>query len=309
MAGLAAVARRAGAHARGDGRRGALAVAAFLAGFGTGLRSQVALADGPADRADDRCDCEKGARPLFRRRVVRLGVSALACSPGSFRSSSSAADWRAYWHALFNQGAEDLTGIEMLWTTPTLHQLGAGARARVRGAVGPAGRRRRSSSRSRSPALFGCCPACRADRCWLSPSRSCRTCVFDLLFQETVTTRYALPLVVPIAYLAVRGLAAIGDAGRLRPSRSSCRCAGAVQRAHRRHVARGVRGAGGAGVPAARRHARRERRQTPSARARAGDASARRDGSAAADRVDGRRPAGLAAAICRRRRSTSGSSS
>ena len=30
--------------------------------------------------------------------------------------------------------------------------------------------------------------------------------IFHLLFQETVTTRYALPLVVPIAYLASRGL-------------------------------------------------------------------------------------------------------
>src|SRR5439155_10653832 len=30
--------------------------------------------------------------------------------------------------------------------------------------------------------------------------------LFDLLFQEAVTTRYALPLVVPVAYLAVRGL-------------------------------------------------------------------------------------------------------
>jgi hypothetical protein len=29
--------------------------------------------------------------------------------------------------------------------------------------------------------------------------------VFDLLFQETITTRYALPLVIPVAYLAVRG--------------------------------------------------------------------------------------------------------
>src|SRR5205807_385700 len=29
--------------------------------------------------------------------------------------------------------------------------------------------------------------------------------VFDLLFQEAITTRYALPLVIPIAYLAVRG--------------------------------------------------------------------------------------------------------
>ena len=33
--------------------------------------------------------------------------------------------------------------------------------------------------------------------------------VFDLLFQETITTRYALPLVVPVAYLAVRGASLI----------------------------------------------------------------------------------------------------
>src|SRR5438477_3698270 len=36
--------------------------------------------------------------------------------------------------------------------------------------------------------------------------------VFDLLFQETVTTRYALPLVVPLAYLAVRGASLLGTA-------------------------------------------------------------------------------------------------
>jgi hypothetical protein len=32
--------------------------------------------------------------------------------------------------------------------------------------------------------------------------------VFDVLFQETFTTRYALPLVVPVAYLALRAVAA-----------------------------------------------------------------------------------------------------
>ena len=36
--------------------------------------------------------------------------------------------------------------------------------------------------------------------------------VFDLLFQETVTARYALPLVVPVAYLAVRGASLLGAA-------------------------------------------------------------------------------------------------
>src|SRR5205807_2491205 len=34
--------------------------------------------------------------------------------------------------------------------------------------------------------------------------------VFDLLFQESVTTRYALPLVVPMAFLAACGLFVAG---------------------------------------------------------------------------------------------------
>src|SRR6185436_3036356 len=29
----------------------------------------------------------------------------------------------AYWRALFNQGAEDLTGIQMLWTRPNIRTL------------------------------------------------------------------------------------------------------------------------------------------------------------------------------------------
>ncbi len=33
--------------------------------------------------------------------------------------------------------------------------------------------------------------------------------IFDLLFQETITTRYALPLVIPMAFLAVRGAAVL----------------------------------------------------------------------------------------------------
>ena len=37
--------------------------------------------------------------------------------------------------------------------------------------------------------------------------------VFDLLFQETITTRYALPLVVPVGYLAMRGASVLPRSG------------------------------------------------------------------------------------------------
>ena len=45
--------------------------------------------------------------------------------------------------------------------------------------------------------------------------------VFDVMFQETFTTRYALPLVVPVAYLATRALAA---APRTRRDHDDCGC-------------------------------------------------------------------------------------
>jgi hypothetical protein len=41
---------------------------------------------------------------------------------------------------------------------------------------------------------------------WMLVLVSAPYCLFHLGFQETVTTRYALPLVPPVAYLAVRGL-------------------------------------------------------------------------------------------------------
>ena len=77
--------------------------------------------------------------------------------------------------------------------------------------------------------------------------------VFDLLFQETFTSRYALPLVVPIAYLARRGAA--HAAVRQPASRSLSRSRCSTRHVGGTSVAAYCR-AEGAGVPAARRHAR-----------------------------------------------------
>ena len=109
----------------------------------------------------------------------------------------------AYWRAFFSQGAEDLSGIQMLWTTPNVRTLVdalyysliapwavwwiaavvlvfaiAGAAALVR---------RHPAALVVLAAAFG------------------PYFVFDLLFQETFTGRYALPLVIPVAFLAVSG--------------------------------------------------------------------------------------------------------
>ena len=93
--------------------------------------------------------------------------------------------------------------------------------------------------------------------------------IFDMLFQETVTTRYALPLVVPVAFAggdrARRGDAPLGSLGRRWPR---CRRA---RRSAQPTLDR-LRERGRAGLPDAGRHARRDRRDSEPPVA--GDASA-----------------------------------
>jgi hypothetical protein len=109
----------------------------------------------------------------------------------------------AYWRALSSQGAEDLTGVRMLSLAPTVRNL---ADDLYYAFVAPW---------AAWPiaavvlvfALLGAAALLRRDR------RAFFTIavafgpyfLFDLLFQEFVTGRYALPLVIPIAYLAVAG--------------------------------------------------------------------------------------------------------
>ena len=114
---------------------------------------------------------------------------------------------RAYWRALFSQGAEDFSGVRMLWTNPTPRQLidalyyafvspwavrWLAAVVLALGAVGAAALWRRDRRALTIVAVsFG------------------PYLLFDLVFQESVTSRYALPLIVPFAYLASVGARAI----------------------------------------------------------------------------------------------------
>ena len=179
---------------------GGLTVAAFLAAFAAGIRSQVVWL----------------TMPLLVLAVLRL--PAVDRSRGAVRASVAyvvgGLAWAipllvvsggpvAYLKVFYSQGAEDLTGVGMLATTPTLRQL---AKALQYAFLAPwgawpiatvalllaAGGLAYMMMRSRGALLtlavaFG------------------PYLLFDLLFQETITTRYALPLVVPVGYLAVRG--------------------------------------------------------------------------------------------------------
>jgi len=176
-----------------------LGAASFLAAFGTGLRSQVAWLTVPLlalsvarwPRAE-RGPAAATSIAAFVLGGLLWGIPLVVLTGGP----------RAYWHAVFDQGAEDLAGIQMLSTTPTVRQLGL---ALQNAFVAPW---------VSAPmgilviviALLGALRLLRGARPALMTLAAAFVpyFVFDLLFQETVTTRYALPLVPPMAYLAVR---------------------------------------------------------------------------------------------------------
>ena len=110
----------------------------------------------------------------------------------------------AYWHALFDQGAEDLGNIQMLWTRHGARDVSdalyyafvapwaAWPVAAVALTAACAGLARLATRQRRTLVLLTV-----AFLPYL---------IFDLLFQESFTSRYALPLIVPMAYLVVAGL-------------------------------------------------------------------------------------------------------
>jgi hypothetical protein len=182
-----------------------LVLAALCAGLATGIRSQVFWLTAPLltwkfARDDRRVD----ERPPMWMAASAFAVGVLLWLIPLIAVSGGAA---AYWTALSSQGGEDFGGIQMLWTTPTLRTL---RDALFYAFVAPW---------AVWPAATVVLAACATGLvvCWRNDRRSGEILavafvpylLFDVLFQETFTIRYALPLVVPIAFLAARGLQAL----------------------------------------------------------------------------------------------------
>ncbi len=188
----------------------ALAVAGFAAGVATGFRSQVAWLTVPllALRGLGAGDWGlwRGSEPqapspkpllpallAFVAGVLVWFVPLVVVSGGPV----------AYWQALSDQGAEDLGNIQMLWTG---HSARAIAGALYYAFVSPWA----AWPMAVVVLVLAALGAVRAVRraphalAWLAVGFG-PYLVFDLLFQETFTSRYALPLVIPMAYLAVCG--------------------------------------------------------------------------------------------------------
>ena len=188
-----------------------LCAAAFAAGLATGIRSQVAwltvpllLARGLGDwgtRSPHAPSPQSSPRPqllapagafLAGVLVWAIPLVMLTGGPGG------------YWHALFDQGAEDLGNIQMLWTRHGVRDI---ADALYFAFVAP-------WAAWPFAAVVLVCAGLGIVWLWRHERRALAVLavafgpylVLDVLFQETFTSRYALPLVVPLAYLAACGL-------------------------------------------------------------------------------------------------------
>lgn len=199
----------AAASARG------LAAAGFCAGLAAGVRSQVVWLTVPLLIAKGLGARGWGLAASAEQPSQQPAPSPKPLVPAVVAFAAGVTVWfvplvivsggpSAYWHALFDQGAEDLGNIQMLWNDHGARDVAdalyyafvapwaawpIAAAVLVCASLGIVRLfRRRRQTLVILAVAFG------------------PYLVFDLLFQEIFTSRYALPLVVPVAYLAVAGL-------------------------------------------------------------------------------------------------------
>lgn len=187
-----------------------VALAAGLAAFFAGIRSQVvwltlplvALAVWRLPRAE--------RLPGAIRSLVACAVGGLAWAVPLVVVSGGPT---AYLRVFYSQGAEDLTGVAMLATTPTVRQLVTAVQYTF---IAPWGDWRLAAV----VLAFACAGA--VVLLWAERRPLATLAVaygpyvaFDMLFQESITTRYALPTIVPVCYLALRGAAMLPRASAI----------------------------------------------------------------------------------------------
>ncbi len=179
----------------------ALVSGAFLSGLAIGIRSQTALLSLPL----------LGLALLLPRsglrsqnRLAAVGAAALGVLVWAIPLVVASGGLSEYARALGSQAGEDFAGVVMLWTTRTkaaaldaamysfLWPWGHPVAGAIVVLVAVVGMLRALGVLPRALGLLivGYAPYA----------------VFHLLFQETVTVRYALPLIIPVAFLAVSAL-------------------------------------------------------------------------------------------------------
>ena len=179
----------------------ALLVAAGLAGLAAGVRSQVVWLTLPVLVL---ALARSSGSGRWRRGASMIGAYACGALAWFVPLVLASGGPAQYLQALASQGSEDFTGVVMLWTTPTPQQLLAALTATfLTPWPFPA-----TAAGVFLLGTFGLVVLLREYRAGLVTLAALFApyLLFHLVFQETATTRYGLPLVVPVAYLAVVGL-------------------------------------------------------------------------------------------------------
>jgi hypothetical protein len=192
-----------------NSRRGpftSAAAGALLAGIATGIRVQSAVLTLPVLAL---AMFEHPPSPSARlRRVTMLSAFALGCLSWGIPLVIASGGIQAYLAALNTQAAEDFSWVDMLWSNPTPRHIAIGlyqalalpwASIPLALAVGVAAVIGLLVTLLREPRVLLVLGVA-----FLPYS------VFHLLFQQLDTVRYALPLVIPVAWLAARGFALAG---------------------------------------------------------------------------------------------------
>ena len=181
------------------GRR-ALIAGAVVAGLALGIRTQALWLTAPLIAW---ATVAHAIRRDWRTVTATFGGAVASCLAWAVPLVVASGGWSRYRAALNSQAGEDFASADMLWTHPTARRLAAGL---YESFVLPWDR----------PLLAGLVLGLAAGGCVILALRARRAAfvlmtgfapyaVFHLLFQEAAHVRYALPLVVPVAYLAVVG--------------------------------------------------------------------------------------------------------
>ena len=186
-------------------RRPALVAGAVLCGLAAGIRIQTVLLTGPLLVAA--LAWPRSSLPM-RDRTAAIAACALGTIAWAVPLIVSSGGPGGYLAALGTQAGEDFSGVVMLWTT---RQARVAADAVLNSFVWP------WKDVVTGTAVIAVAMAGLVRFAWRLPGRCVLLLIafgpyeiFHLLFHETVTMRYALPLVPPVAFLMVYGAAGMG---------------------------------------------------------------------------------------------------
>jgi hypothetical protein len=193
------------AEGRTDQR--ALLAGAFLAAFALGIRAQTLWLTVPLVGYAIICCRDLGLSRTTGRVLLFYAAGVLAWAAPLVIAAGGV---RAYLAALSTQAGEDFAFVDMLWANPTPRRLAFGLYQTF------------TLPWASTPIAVAVLAASAAGMVvMLTKERKALVALavafgpyslFHLVFQETLTVRYALPVVVPVALLAMRAVAAAGRA-------------------------------------------------------------------------------------------------